>query len=316
MEAKFVPGKKFGSFYLMDDNNYLYSRIYNKKDEEGKIRSLWKCINCKPPSVCPATATTKKDDEDSPSFLTLGKSAHNHIADVSKIQKLKEVEKAKHAASTQPALKPRQAFENMANNLNNTGEVVPIKYNTLARGLNRAKTKALTRPKAPTTYMEVLERFPEDLKKMTNGSEFLLYAGPSSGEAENAENIRPVARANNEQDLLLIFMAGDGAERLKLSKIWLCDGTFKTAPVPFLQVYIVFAQTDSGKVIPAAFSLLPSKTKVTYKKLWAEIYRAVRNFSPSTLVLDMEPASADAFINVFGQVEISYCFFHWRYVSR
>ena len=90
--------------------------------------------------------------------------------------------------------------------------------------------------------------------------------------------------------------------------------TFKTAPAPFLQVYIVFAQTDSGKVFPAAFSLLPSKSKVTYKKLWAEINKAVSNFSPDTLVLDMEPASANAFINVFGQVEISYCFFHWRYV--
>ena len=96
MEAKFVPGKKFGAFYLVDDNNYLYSRLYNKQDDEGKVRSLWKCINSKPPGNCSATATTKKDTEESPDFLSsLGKSAHNHIADVSKIQKLKEVGKAK-----------------------------------------------------------------------------------------------------------------------------------------------------------------------------------------------------------------------------
>ena len=36
MEAKFVPGKKFGAFYLVDDNNYLYSRLYNKQDDLGQ----------------------------------------------------------------------------------------------------------------------------------------------------------------------------------------------------------------------------------------------------------------------------------------
>ena len=317
MEAQLVPGKKFRSFYLVDDNNYLYYRHYNKKDDKGRVRSLWKCINSNSPDACPATATTKRDDKDSPDFLcSLGKSAHTHVADTSKIQKLKEVDKAKLAATNQPALKPREAFASMATNFNKTGEVVPIKYSALARGLNRAKAKAFNRPKTPTTYLEVIERFPEDLKMLANGSEFLLYAGPSTGEVENDENIEPVARNNNEQDLLLIFMSDHGAERLRLSNIWLCDGTFKTAPAPFLQVYIVFSQTNSGKVFPAAFCLLPSKNKVTYKKMWAEIQKAVNNISPATLVLDMEPASANAFISIFGQVEIHYCFFHWRYVLR
>ena len=66
-------------------------------------------------------------------------------------------------------------------------------------------------------------------------------------------------------------------------------------------------------MFPAAFCLLPSKSKVTYKKMWSEVQKGVNNFSPTTLVLDMEPASAEAFLRVFGQVEISYCYFHWRY---
>ena len=40
MEAKIVTGKNFGFFFLMDDNNYLYSRVYNKKDDKGRSRSL------------------------------------------------------------------------------------------------------------------------------------------------------------------------------------------------------------------------------------------------------------------------------------
>ena len=52
MEAEFIPGKKFGSSYLVDTNNFLYSRVYNKKDDEGKIRTLSKCIVNKSPNIC------------------------------------------------------------------------------------------------------------------------------------------------------------------------------------------------------------------------------------------------------------------------
>ena len=41
MEAKFFPGKKVGMSYMVNENNHLYSRIYNKT-EDGKTRTLWK----------------------------------------------------------------------------------------------------------------------------------------------------------------------------------------------------------------------------------------------------------------------------------
>ena len=91
-----------------------------------------------------------------------------------------------------------------------------------------------------------------------------------------------------------------------------CDGT---VPKPFLQVYIIFAQTDSGKVLPAAFCLLPQKSQPTYTKMWKKIFECVENYRPTTLLLDMEPASAQAFISVFGEVDIIYCYFHWRFVN-
>ena len=39
MEAEFIPGKKVGFSYLVNENNHLYSRIYNKT-EDGKTRTL------------------------------------------------------------------------------------------------------------------------------------------------------------------------------------------------------------------------------------------------------------------------------------
>jgi hypothetical protein len=309
MEAEFIPGKKFGSSYLLDTHNFLYSRIYNKKDDEGKIRTLWKCIVNKSPNICPATATTKKDNEEAQDmFSSSGKFPHNHVADISKIQKLKAVDKAKRDSLEQPGLKPRTAFANLAGNMDTTDEVIPIKYSALARSMCRVKSKGFVRPKAPNTYKEVLDLFPEDLKKLSNGSQFLIYAGPIEDEAENQD-------PDEEDPTMLIFLAAHGAERLRVSKIWLCDGTFKTAPKPFLQVYIIFAQTDSGKVLPAAFCLLPQKSQPTYTKMWKKIFECVENYRPTTLLLDMEPASAQAFISVFGEVDIIYCYFHWRFVN-
>ena len=309
MEAEFIPGKKFGSSYLVDTNNFLYSRVYNKKDDEGKIRTLWKCIVNKSPNICPATATTKKEnDEAQEMFSSSGKFPHNHVADISKIQKLKAVDKVKRDSLEQPGLKPRAAFADLAGNMDTLGEVIPIKYTSLARSMCRVKSKGFARPKAPKSYKEVLDLFPEDLRKLSDGSPFLIYAGPTANEEENQD-------PGQDDPIMLIFLAEHGAERLRVSNLWLCDGTFKTSPHPFLQVYIIFAQTGSGKVLPAAFCLLPQKSQPTYKKMWQKIFESVENYTPTTLLLDMEPASAQGFISVFGEVDIVYCYFHWRFVN-
>ena len=95
MEANFVPGKKLGSKYLVDPDNYLYSRVYNKQDDSGGTRTLWRCIVNNVPK-CPATATTNKPaPEEQEIFKGRGKTEHNHVPDLSKPTKLKEVAKVK-----------------------------------------------------------------------------------------------------------------------------------------------------------------------------------------------------------------------------
>ena len=133
MEAEFIPGKKYGSSYLVHANNHLYSRVYNKP--------------LPPP---------KRKTKDAPYIVnSFVKSAHNHVADISKIQKLKAVARAKHDCLEQPALKPRIAFANLASNMDATGEVLPIKYSALARSMCRVKSQRFVRPRSPNTYKEV-----------------------------------------------------------------------------------------------------------------------------------------------------------------
>ena len=56
-----------------------------------------------------------------------------------------------------------------------------------------------------------------------------------------------------------------------LTSVLYLTGTFKTAPHPFLQVYIIYAELPSGEVLSVGYALLPSKDKQVYKQMWTVI---------------------------------------------
>jgi hypothetical protein len=59
-------------------------------------------------------------------------------------------------------------------------------------------------------------------------------------------------------DRILIFGRLKSLDILERSKIWFCDGTFKTAPPLFAQVYVILVK-DIGGVHPLIYALLPNK---------------------------------------------------------
>ena len=76
--------------------------------------------------------------------------------------------------------------------------------------------------------------FPEHLKTAIGGGNILLYAGPVDGEGDGGG------------DQMLIMATENSSERLRTSRVWLSDGTFRTCPDPFKQLYVVFGQLGSG----------------------------------------------------------------------
>ena len=102
-------------------------------------------------------------------------SLHNHVADVSKIGKLKGVEKVKCDSIENPSMKTRTAFHDMSNTMDNTDDVMPIKYDTMSRAMARVRSKNMQRPKAPVTFGDVIKYFPDELKVLSDGSDFFLY---------------------------------------------------------------------------------------------------------------------------------------------
>ena len=105
----------------------------------------------------------------------------------------------------------------------------------------RAKSKASSNPKPPRTYNEIMELLPEKYTLTSAGDPFLVYMGNVDGEEE--------FDGNDFHQLLLIYMSPFGRNLLSTSGTWLSNGTFKSAPKPFTQLYILFGEMSSGKVI-------------------------------------------------------------------
>ena len=95
------------------------------------------------------------------------------------------------------------------------------KLDSLKRSIQRQRVRHLAAPVQPATLEHL--NLPEEYKKTSKGEQFLLYDSGSDTQRN------------------LIFGTQSNLEMLKLSRIWLADGTFKTAPSLFTQVYVIHA---------------------------------------------------------------------------
>ena len=82
---------------------------------------------------------------------------------------------------------------------------------------------------------------------------------------------------------------------LRGARIWLADGTFKTAPILFEQVYVVHALRGGPKPlrdgnIPSLFVLLTNKTQDIYMKMWEAIQQLCPLAQPTHMLMDFEKA--------------------------
>jgi len=69
---------------------------------------------------------------------------------------------------------------------------------------------------------------------------------------------------------IIVFASDFGIEILEKAASICVDGTFRSAPAPFCQVFVIMAELGcaSGASIPVVFGLLPNKTTATYVKFF------------------------------------------------
>lgn len=143
---------------------------------------------------------------------------------------------------------------------------------------------------------------PQEYRMTLSGQQFLLY---DSGSADSSR--------------FLIFSTRRNLELLEFQKHWYCDGTFKTAPALFVQLFTIHGLHQNVSV-PLIFALLPDKSEATYRRFYSKIKEIHPNFNPESMMSDFEMAAVKAFAAEFPAAQQRGCFFHftqcvWRKIQ-
>ncbi|KAL0860065.1 hypothetical protein ABMA27_010380 [Loxostege sticticalis] len=114
---------------------------------------------------------------------------------------------------------------------------------------------------------------------------------------------------------LLLFCTKGNLKVLFNSQIWILDGTFKTCPDIFTQLYSIHAlvglDEGSKKIVPVVYCLLTDKAEESY----------MYDLKPQHIITDFEISMINVIRIKFPDANHSGCFFHlaqnvWRHIQK
>lgn len=157
------------------------------------------------------------------------------------------------------------------------------------------KKRASKRPPIPTDFSKLT--ITGDYTQTSNNQPFLRYDNKSS------------------TSRILIFVDDECLKYLSESKLWFMDGTFKSSPEQFLQIYTIHAFVYNTS-IPCVYILSQKKNEATYREAIGSIKDLAKsvnlNLNPETVMADFENASTNAMSHHFPNVTIKGCWFHFK----
>lgn len=150
------------------------------------------------------------------------------------------------------------------------------------------------------------------------GEDFVLFDSYDDREDDDDDE---EARRNR----VIVFGTRRNVELLMKCIMWFLDGTFKTAPHIFTQIFTILGlmkrpgpavdDDDVTTAVPLVFALLPSKTEAHYFDVLQSVKDAaakfrVRGTGPEKLMTDFEVGIINAAKRAFPEADIKCCFFH------
>ena len=143
---------------------------------------------------------------------------------------------------------------------------------------------------------------PDEFKKTADNGEFLYFLDW----VDNAKT-----------ECMAIFLSDWGADILKRSRMWFCDGTFSVTPDPFKQVYIIMTQTEGHssehiKGVRCGFALLPNKKKETYELLFNTLKNRIQPTNLEHIMTDFEQSLFSVIKQTFPSAAHKGCRFHYN----
>ncbi|KAG0428611.1 hypothetical protein DMUE_5809, partial [Dictyocoela muelleri] len=156
----------------------------------------------------------------------------------------------------------------------------------------------ITRHRKKVNFVPINDDIPEIIKYTFSSEKFLIY---DSGDSNN--------------NRILIFSTNTHISYLEHSESWYCDGTFKSCPTGFEQVYTIMGLIKR-KCVPLVYILMKDRSKVSYLEALNVINSYLKKHA-KFITFDFEMAAFAAFSEIIKRSTLSCFFFHFtQYLFR
>lgn len=154
--------------------------------------------------------------------------------------------------------------------------------------------RARNLPPLPTNFADMM--IPEILTQTTRETTFIQFFDRENG--------------------MLILSSNEQIRAFNMCPMLFMDGTFKTCPNLWSQLYLIKGQIQDNENILLAAILLTSKSHETYKLMFRKIKSLVmektgRALAPSIIMSDFESGLIPAVQDEFPDAAHKGCFFHY-----
>lgn len=303
---------------LVNGQLHLDGFIYIRS-RSGKSRVYWDCRKVRS-GECKGRAVTTEPTEDEEVIVLRGPkdSPHTHPPNREEAAADVVMEKIKRKAELHPEQPPAQLLRTeLAGVPAGVLSQLPDQP-ALAQTVRRTRRRHL--PANPTS-LSALRELPDRFKKTLLGENFLLYDSGADQAIDESEQDEDSHEETDKRNRVIVFGTRRNVELLCQSSTWFLDGTFKTAPNIFVQIFTVLGlrsragRADEQSAFPFVYALLPSKASEMYKEVLRSVRDAVAQFNvsqcnPQRILTDFELSIINACREVYPQVLVTGCFFH------
>ena len=234
----------------LDGYIYYKSRTRNEK-------TYWDCRRTKR-KECTARAVTIVNASDGHIEVLKGPtdSTHSHPPDREEVAAEKITQGIKRKAATQPELRPAQLLRCELQGTSGSVLSQMPEQTALLRTIRRVRsTNSVPNPKS----LADLGELPDEYQKTLLDEQFLMYDSLTDAhddrDTEDEEDEGLSEDDDEEQPprtvpprRVLVFATRRNIEILCTSTVWFVDGTFKTSPSIFTQIFTVMAEQEEINV--------------------------------------------------------------------
>lgn len=276
-EFEFLCNQK-GKLTLIRNGFQLNKNVTNKNGS-----SLWRCVNRR---ICTASVTIDKSRK-----TVLRESPHTCEQNVVllEVKKIKSTLKKAVCADLGPIQKIcEEPLKKLRKKCHKDEDLIPS-FHSLKNSLYRSRKKFLD-------------------------TDFLTHSSTSSVKIPEAFQSFLVCE-NGDIDKIIIFATNTAKKFIKTPGSYYADGTFRSTPKPFYQLFVIHLDVNSDKkttnIVPVIYALLPNKLEATYVRLFTLIKEKL-GVQIRTFKSDYEIAIMNAVSFVFPQATVTGCFHHYN----